>query len=230
MRLRRGVTIVLGPVIVLSGCGAAAPRSSPASPPTAAATTGPSPTASVTPTATVTPSPTFPAHALVRAQSLNVRMGPGVRHPSVGAIGDGTPVSLEGRDHEAGWFVVTAPDGTTGWASGDYLEFAIDRLGVPTAPTPTPPPTPSATPPPMDPALPLVLDPPTAPQGGVVVVRLRAPGAAQVVAALDPLTVPMFPVDAERFAGVMPVSVDRPAGRHTIQATAIGTDGVQFSW
>jgi murein DD-endopeptidase MepM/ murein hydrolase activator NlpD len=126
--------------------------------------------------------------------------------------------------------VVRAPDGTTGWASGDYLDFVVDREAVPTAPTPTPPPTPSPAPPPMDPALPLVLDPPAAPQGGSVVVRLRAPGAQQVVASLDPITVPLYPVDGERFAGVIPVAASRAPGKYAVQATAIDAGGAPASW
>lgn len=217
-----GALLVLG----MAACSGAAPTPTPTSagPPTATAT----PT--VTSTPTNTPTPTFPADAVVRAESLNVRLGPNVRHPAVGAVGGGTPVTLTGRDSEASWFVVGAPDGTTGWASGDYMDFRIDPGSVPTAPTPTPPPTPSPTPFPMDPALPLVLDPPVIAQGGVVVVRLRAPGAAQVVASLDPLTVSLFPIDAERFAGVIPVDHGRPSGRTAIQATAIGADGVPASW
>ncbi len=208
----------------LVACTGATPTPTPTSPPTI------TPTPTVTSTPTNTPTPTFPADALVRALSLNVRLGPNVRHPAVGAVGAGTPVTLSGRDAEAAWFVVDAPDGTTGWASGDYMDFLIDPRSVATAPTPTPPPTPSPTPRPMDPALPLVLDPPIAGQGGVVVVRLRAPGAEQVVAALDPLTVPLFPIDGDRFAGIMPVGLDRATGSVTIQATAIGADGVPASW
>jgi murein DD-endopeptidase MepM/ murein hydrolase activator NlpD len=82
----------------------------------------------------------------------------------------------------------------------------------------------------MDPALPLVLDPPVAAQGSTVLVRLRAPGANQTVASLDPRTVPLHPLDGDRFAGPVPIPVDHPPGVYAIHATAIGPDGAPSSW
>ncbi|MFQ5459216.1 MAG: M23 family metallopeptidase, partial [Anaerolineae bacterium] len=110
------------------------------------------------------------------------------------------------------------------------LDTDIDILEVATVPTPSPPPTPSPTPVPMDPAAAFVVAPPAASQGEPVVVRVRAPGARQVVVALDPRTVPLFPLGGGTFAGVLAVPMDTPPGVHQLHATAVAGDGGAAAW
>lgn len=54
---------------------------------------------------------------------LNVRSGPGVQHPVIGAIGSGDEVNVVGCIESANWCEVSS-DSISGWAYGDYLNVS----------------------------------------------------------------------------------------------------------
>ena len=92
-----------------------------------------SPTAEPSPSATVQPSPTpatpvDAATAVVVAQALHLREGPGARYPIRAIYGRGTPVRVLGRDRAGLWLRVVTPDERAGWMAVD----AVD-LGAPVA-------------------------------------------------------------------------------------------------
>lgn len=205
-------------VAAASGCG---PAPTPTPLPTATAT----PTPSTTPSPTVTPSPTFPRDALVAADRLNLRAGPNTLHPIRGGLGLGTPVAIDGRSHDGSWLAVRAEDGAAGWVNAGYVELRRDLEAIPVVPTPTSPPTPTPTPVPMDPALPLVVQPSEVAQGDPILVRLRAPGAAQVVAAFERTQAPLMPVGPETFAGILGAAADLSPGQQPIYLTVVDAAG-----
>lgn len=206
----------------LSGCA-----SSPPTPTAEPNTRTPSitPTPSHTPTPSLTPTPTFPRDALPEVEGLNVRAGPDTLHPIVGLAQAGTPLAVLGRTHDGSWLAVRDPANRSGWVHSGYLTLMKAYEALPTLPTPSPPPPPTPTAAPMDPALPAVLVPPAVAQGDPVLVRVRAPGARQVVALLDAAGIDLRPVDGERFAGYLPVPLSLPPGEHPVHITVIDPDG-----
>lgn len=214
--------------IVAALVGACAPAArTPTIPPPPSATPPPtiSPTPSETPTPTITPSPTFPADAVVVADALNVRGGPDTLHPVLASVGAGTPVAIRARDDASAWYSVRSPAGDEGWVSAQYLVLRREPGTIPTAPTPTPPPTPTPTPPPMDPSLPIVLSPSAIAQGDPLLVRLRAPGARQVIAALGELSNSLLPAGEDAFVGILAAPIDLPPGEHLVHVTYVDADG-----
>jgi len=112
----------------------------------------PAPTSTPTPTPTVTSVPT--PFAIVQAEVLNVRAGPGTSYPVVGRLTDGESVNIIGQSVDGAWWQVCCVDQKQGWVSGALVE-AQGRLGdvpvitdvPPPPPTPTPrPPTPTPVP------------------------------------------------------------------------------------
>ncbi len=208
---------------MIAGCEPATPTPTP--PPSATSTPSVTPTASNTPTPTITPSPTFPADAIVIADALNIRGGPDTLHPVYGSVGAGTPVAIQARDDASAWYAVRSPEGDEGWVSAQFLVLKREAGTIPTAPTPTPPPTPTPTPPPMDPSLPIVLSPASIAQGDPLLVRLRAPGASQVVASLGNLSNSLLPSGGDTFVGIIGAATDMTPGDHPVHVTYVDADG-----
>jgi len=214
--------LVAAAAILMAGCEPA-----PTPTPLPTATPSSTPTASTTPSPTVTPSPTFPRDALVVADRLNLRAGPNTLHPIQGGLGLQTPVAIDGRNDDGSWLAVHAEDGAAGWINAGYVTLARDLDTVPIIPTPTSPPTPTPTPAPMDPAQPLVVQPSEVAQGDPILVRLHAPGAAQVVAAFDRTQLPLQQVGPDVFAGILGAAPDLSPGQQPIYLTVVdGSGGV----
>jgi len=205
-------------VVARSALGAASTRRAEQTP-----SITPTPSATETPSATATP--TFPADAYVAVEALNVRAGPDTLHPIRAGIGRATPVAIEARNGEASWFAVRDPSGKSGWVAGRFLSMRRTLDTIPTAPTPTLPPTLTPTPEPMDPTLPVVLSPPRVAQGDPLLVRLRAPGASQVVAALSDMAADLQPVGSDAFAGLLGVPREIAPGQQPVYLTYIDGGG-----
>jgi uncharacterized protein YgiM (DUF1202 family) len=60
-------------------------------------------------------------YAIVNAAYLNLRSGPGVGYTLVGYLVGGDTVTIIGRSADNVWYQVQHTNGTTGWASGQYL-------------------------------------------------------------------------------------------------------------
>ena len=134
-------------------------------------------------------------------------------------------MAIDARDDAGEWYAVRSPKGDEGWVSGRFLVLRRDAATIPTAPTPTSPPTPTATPPPMDPSLPIVLSPSAIAQGDPVLVRLRAPGASQVVAALGDSSNGLLPSEGDTFIGVLGAPADLPPGEYQVHVTYVDSGG-----
>lgn len=212
-RARSAQAILAVLAIGLQGCATPTPAATPTATPTPSRT----PTATSTPTPSMTPTPTFPQDAVVDIEALNVRAGPNVLHPLLGVAYRATAVAVEGRDLDGGWLAVRLPDQTTGWLNGAYVDLRKDLDLIPVLPTPSPPPTPSPTAIPMDPSLPLVLVPPVVGQGDPFLLRLRAPGAAEVFADFAGQHQALQRVSADTFAVILSSDLAGPAGAIPIQ-------------
>jgi WD40 repeat protein len=92
------------------------------------------------PTATATPRP---PDAVVAAEKVDLREGPGSAYAIVNSYAKGTELAVLGRSTGKQWLKVRAPDGQVGWVRTEYVQVnvAIDGLEVGSAP---PSPTPSA--------------------------------------------------------------------------------------
>jgi len=77
----------------------------------------------------------------------------------------------------------------------------------------------------MDPALPLVVAPPAIAQGDPVLVRVRAPGASQAIAALSGRETPLVAVAPDVFAGIVGAGLDIDPGQHALHVTLIDGGG-----
>lgn len=222
----RGVLACVLTTAALAACARATPS------PTPVPTATPTATRTATPTLTATPSPTpFPKEAFPRVEQLNLRAGPDPLHPAVGVAGTATPMAIRGRSHDGSWLAVRLPGLEEGWVNATLVALRRDPAGIPTLVTPTPPPSPTPTPTPtmtavpMDPALPLVLVPPAVAPGDPVLVRWRAPGAAQVLAVLGDRQTALFPVGADTFAGILVADLGLPPGPHPVHLTVIDGGG-----
>ncbi len=90
-----------------------------------------------------TPTPAFPS-AIVRADILNVRSGPGTVYDRIGQVAAGETLRLTGRNTPGDWWKVELKDGE-GWVSDAWVNAAgpLDTVAVlqaPPAPTPAPQP------------------------------------------------------------------------------------------
>lgn len=86
--------------------------------------------------------------------NVNVRSGPGVNFPRIGALAQGDSAPVIGRNADGSWWKITISNGE-GWVA-DSVVTAANTGGVPVAEAPAPPPT--NTPPPPQPT------PPPSPQ------------------------------------------------------------------
>jgi hypothetical protein len=98
------------------------------------------------PTRTLTP--TSQPHAVVTAEALNLRAGPGVSYDKIGLLHQGEGLTITACTEAGDWLAVTLLDGTEGWVSAAYVDLYIplDAIAVaseipatstPAAPTPT---------------------------------------------------------------------------------------------
>jgi len=69
------------------------------------------------PAAEMVPSPIL-EQVEVTAKRRNVRSGPGVNHPAIGSVIQGTVLSVQGN--APGWHYVMLPDGRYGWVMAVY--------------------------------------------------------------------------------------------------------------
>lgn len=117
----------------------------------------PAPTATsipIDPTATATLLPptatsTSAAPQVIADSTVNVRSGPGLDYPVIGALSPNAPAPLIGRAADQSWWQVQLPGGQTGWVAGSVVE-ARNTADVPVTQAP-PPQEPTATPVPAEP-------------------------------------------------------------------------------
>ena len=119
----------------------------PSAPPAETATATPSPTATVAwtqaptatrpPTATPAPSPTptsLAPLAIVEADRLNVRAGPGLDFAVLGVALSGDRFTIEGRSGDGAWWQVCCMlEGQRGWVAADFVRTEGDAGSLPVA-------------------------------------------------------------------------------------------------
>lgn len=106
------------------------------------------PTATLTPRPTQTPSPSPMPDAVVLAETLNLRGGPGTLYARIGALRKRDPLDVIARNQEGDWLSVTTPEGKKGWVAANLVQLNIPLRQIPVAadiPTPPVTPTPRAT-------------------------------------------------------------------------------------
>lgn len=110
--------------------------------PTASATASPTPVVELAPT----------PFALVQADNLNVRLGPGTDYPILGQVNAGEQLALIGRNEAGDWLVVCCIDDRPGWVAARLVSSEANiadlPVGLPPTRVPVAPPaaTPTATP------------------------------------------------------------------------------------
>jgi hypothetical protein len=125
----------LGPVLNslrIRSSGGAADQGEPSEPPADAATpVEPTPApAEPTPTPSPTPSPVL---AAVITDRLNLRGGPSTDVPRLTVVTRGMQLTVVGQIENCAWLQVVAPDGQSGWVSGDpqFTDLAADCAAIP---------------------------------------------------------------------------------------------------
>jgi len=118
-----------------------APSLTPTDPPAATPTSEP----------TSTPIPTPAPDAVVLAEVLNLRGGPGTIYAKVGSLRKGDALQAVARTRAGDWLSVIAPDGKKGWVAANLVQLNIPRDQIPLvtnipAPPVTPTPRSTATP------------------------------------------------------------------------------------
>lgn len=234
------VLILTSIVLSLTGCGgntatmesvAADPTQTPTITPTHKPYYTPTPTPTLAPTVPPPPTPTiegfgrFAPKAVVVAEVLNARSGPGMRYPLTGdVLRRGDEVELTGYDPAGGWLRFEQ-EGREGWITGDdaYV-LVVGRLEV--LPAVEVPALPAGEPPEATPA-------PESTLGGKVVFTAQSGGEIYVINAdgsglrhlthgLDPALSP----DGKRVAftrwehseaGVWVIDVDGSGERNLVQ-------------
>ena len=144
------------------------PTSAPPSPvpPSPTATPRSSPTPTPTPSVTPTPAP----DAVVTADALTLRAGPGTVYARIGALRQGDPLTVIARTKAGDWLAVITKGGKKGWVAAAYVELNLPLEEIPLArevpPTPAPPPTQPPTRPPTAEGQPAPASPTAAPASG----------------------------------------------------------------
>jgi serine/threonine-protein kinase len=158
------VVVVVGLVIALvSGGGppvrltstpetaVLAPTATPTTVPTKTPTSVPPTSTPLPPTPTDTPTlvpptetPTPKPAAVVQAEALNVRGGPGTEYDVVGQVKQGDQLEIVTRTEGGDWLQVRLTDGKEGWVSVQLVEVGGEVTGIPVAAVIPPTPTPSA--------------------------------------------------------------------------------------
>ncbi|MFQ5594641.1 MAG: SH3 domain-containing protein [Anaerolineae bacterium] len=115
------------PTVEPSPVATATPQPSPTSPsPTLTPATSP------TPTSTPTALPEGALNAVVTAQGLNVRTGPGIEYTRLGAVAGGTKLTLSGRNEAGTWVRGRAEEeNLEGWLSAKYMQIDGDVMTLP---------------------------------------------------------------------------------------------------
>jgi uncharacterized protein YraI len=117
------------------------------------------------------------ARAVVIADPLNVRAGPGTNYNVIGQVEVGDPLTVHGRNARGDWLLVTLADGTEGWVAAQFTSYSFDLNTIPVAQTI--PAAPAAAPTQVVQAPPASNDPPPA---------MPAPLPAGAVPGTNPLT------------------------------------------
>jgi hypothetical protein len=120
-------------------------------PPSPTATSRPTSTSTVTASVTPTPAP----DAVVTADALTLRGGPGTVYARLGTLRKGDALTVTARTRAGDWLAVTTQAGKKGWVAASYVELGLLPEEIPLAtevpPTPAPPPTQPPTAPPPEP-------------------------------------------------------------------------------
>jgi uncharacterized protein YgiM (DUF1202 family) len=111
-------------------------RVTPSPPPSLTATTRPTRTPTLTPSVTPTPGP----DAVVTADALTLRAGPGTVYARIGTLRNGEPLSVTARTKNGDWLAVTTQAGKQGWVAGAYVQLnvALEEIPLATEVPPTP--------------------------------------------------------------------------------------------
>jgi uncharacterized protein YgiM (DUF1202 family) len=84
------------------------------------------------PTAEPTPAtPAFPANAVVAADGLNLRLGPGLGYSVSHLLAQGQALQATGRSESGNWIEVHLPDGAGGWVYASYLDPQVSLAALP---------------------------------------------------------------------------------------------------
>lgn len=120
--------------LVIVGCGstetptpqeAVTPR-----PPALTPTTPPTPTAVPEPTETPVPM------AIVTADALNLRVGPGTEYDRLGLVRLDDELRVTGRNEDGDWISVVAPGGINAWVAVEYTRMNTEVESLPLAEMP----------------------------------------------------------------------------------------------
>jgi formylglycine-generating enzyme required for sulfatase activity/serine/threonine protein kinase len=103
-----------------------------------------SPTPTDTPTVPPTDTPTPKPVAVVQAEVLNVRGGPGTEYDVLGQVEQGDQLEIVTRTEGGDWLQVRLTDGKEGWVSVQLVEVGGGVTGIPVAAVIPLTPTPSA--------------------------------------------------------------------------------------
>jgi hypothetical protein len=110
-------------------------------PPTRTATPRPTRTPTLAPSVTPTPGP----DAVVTADALTLRGGPGTVYARIGTLRKGDPLTVTARTKAGDWLAVTTKGGKSGWVAAAYVNLNVQPESIPipaeVPPTPVPLPT-----------------------------------------------------------------------------------------
>lgn len=107
----------------------------------------PTPSPTPTPQATPSPTPTPTPYVEVNRPRVNVRSGPGIVYPVVTQLSQGAQAPIVGRNAAGDWWQICCVNGQEAWIAASVVEAKNDTTNVPVAQNiPTPPPTPTPRP------------------------------------------------------------------------------------
>jgi hypothetical protein len=163
--LNRAPTVTPLPPTIAPATVEPSPTSPPPAPIPPSPTATPRPTSAPTLTPSVTPTPA--PDAVVTADALTLRGGPGTVYARLGTLRKGEPLTVVSRTKTGDWLAVATAAGKKGWVAAAYVALNLPLAEIPLAaevpPTPVPTPT---QPPTAPPAQPTPTSPPAAPTPG----------------------------------------------------------------
>jgi uncharacterized protein YraI len=115
------------------------------------------------------PTPTTISKPMAQASNgMNLRGGPGIAYPVVGALNAGEQVEIIGKNPQADWWQVLLPSGLQGWLYSPLVQTLGDTAAIAVAanipePPPTPVPAPTSAPAPAADQPPAEMPPAEAP-------------------------------------------------------------------